>query len=362
MSHLPDRDQSNAFASLALAAMTKCSVAPTPAHYEIFFTHIAGLKPELSKVLAPFVNEGKPVTFQLLQELHDAHLAQALPSSLIEDITAKLGLHADAILHQISQAGEQTKSYGRALDVATGQIDKNLDQGTVQILVGQLAQATRAMQARTQHLEAELKAASGEVSSLRGRMETIRKESLTDQLTGLANRKCFDDRLNEALEAAAAEATPLSLLIGDIDFFKKFNDTWGHQTGDQVLKLVAHCFREQVKGRDTAARYGGEEFVVILPQTSLGNARTLADHIRTAVQSKKVMKRSTGETLGTITVSIGVAGFGPGDTAESLIQRADTCLYAAKHAGRNRVIVESEIDIATSGEHAAEARARKSAA
>lgn len=362
MSHLPDREQSSAFASLALTAMAKCEVAPTPAHYEIFFTHIAGLKPELSRVLTPYVNEGKPVPFQLLQELYDAHFAQSLPSNVFEEITAKLGSHADAILTQIAQAGEHTKSYGRALDVATGQIDKGLEQGTVQMLVGHLAQATRAMQARTQHLEAELKAASGEVQSLRGRMETIRKESLTDQLTGLANRKCFDDRLREAIEGATAEGTPLSLLIGDIDFFKKFNDTWGHQTGDQVLKLVAHCFKEQVKGRDTAARYGGEEFVVILPQTSLANAKTLAEQIRGAVQSKKVMKRSTGETLGTITVSIGAAQFAPGDTSETILHRADACLYAAKHAGRNRVIAENEVDVAASGEHAAQARARKTAA
>ena len=124
----------------------------------------------------------------------------------------------------------------------------------------------------------------------------------------------------------------------DIDHFKKFNDTFGHQTGDQVLRLVANCLSENVKGRDTAARYGGEEFAVILRGAPVDAAVTLADQIRMAVQSKKLVKKSTGDILGTITISIGAAEIGPGDAAASLIQRADACLYAAKNAGRNRVM------------------------
>jgi diguanylate cyclase len=128
----------------------------------------------------------------------------------------------------------------------------------------------------------------------------------------------------------------------DIDNFKKFNDTWGHQTGDQVLRLVAGCMSENVKGRDTVARFGGEEFAIILRRTSLENATKLADQIRSYVQSKKLVKKSTGDILGTITVSIGVARLAPGDTPASLIQRADACLYVAKNGGRNRVVGEDE--------------------
>ena len=127
----------------------------------------------------------------------------------------------------------------------------------------------------------------------------------------------------------------------DIDHFKLFNDTWGHQTGDQVLRLVGHCLSENVKGRDTAARYGGEEFVVILRQTGLDSAVSLANQIRANVESKKLVKRSTGDILGTITISIGVAQLHPGESPSSLIERADTCLYAAKNAGRNRVMSEA---------------------
>ncbi len=178
----------------------------------------------------------------------------------------------------------------------------------------------------------------------------MRKESLTDPLTGVANRKAFDTDLNSAIAEARTNGEKLSLFMCDIDKFKSFNDTWGHQTGDQVLRLVANCLSENVKGRDTAARFGGEEFAVIVRQAGVEAAVVLAEQIRGHVQGKKLVKKSTGDVLGSITISIGVAELAPGEAAASLIQRADACLYRAKHAGRNCVIGDndprfSELDI-----------------
>ena len=135
-------------------------------------------------------------------------------------------------------------------------------------------------------------------------------------------------------------------MLADVDYFKKFNDTFGHLTGDQVLRLVATSVKQNVKGRDIAARYGGEEFAIVLPDTVLRAAITVADQIRRAVMSKELMKRSTGEHLGRVTISIGVATLRPKDTPQSLIERADICLYAAKRNGRNRVISEADPEAA----------------
>jgi diguanylate cyclase len=134
-------------------------------------------------------------------------------------------------------------------------------------------------------------------------------------------------------------------MLTDIDHFKTFNDNFGHLTGDQVLRLVAMSVKHNVKGKDkdTAARYGG----VILPNTTLRAAVTVAEHIRRAVMAKELMKRSTDENLGRMTISIGVATLRKSDTGQSLIERADTCLYAAKRHGRNRVICETDPEVAT---------------
>jgi diguanylate cyclase len=210
------------------------------------------------------------------------------------------------------------------------------------MIVETLVQATNEMQQTNLSLEQKLNASKAEIQQLQQNLEMVRHESLTDPMTGLANRKYFDEALQRAIAEAGARSEPLSLLMIDIDHFKRFNDTYGHLTGDQVLRLVAASLKQNVKGQDIAARYGGEEFAVILPNTVLRSAVTVGDHIRRAAMSKELIKRSTGELLGRITLSVGAATLHHGDTAQSLIERADACLYAAKRNGRNRVICETD--------------------
>jgi diguanylate cyclase len=191
-------------------------------------------------------------------------------------------------------------------------------------------------------LEDRLVLSKTEISNLQHSLEAIRAESLTDPLTGLGNRKYFDRAVEDAVALAIKEGGPLSLLMFDIDHFKSFNDNYGHLTGDQVLRLVAMSLRQTIKGQDITARYGGEEFAVVLPNTAMRQALTVADHIRRAVMAKELKKKSTGEILGRVTISVGVSILRPGDDTDSLIERADACLYAAKRSGRNRVICEAD--------------------
>jgi diguanylate cyclase len=136
----------------------------------------------------------------------------------------------------------------------------------------------------------------------------------------------------------------LCLLLIDIDHFKKFNDTWGHQTGDEVLKLVAKTLVENIKGQDIVARFGGEEFVVLLPKTSLSASVTVANVIRTAFEKRRVVGKESKRMIGGITVSIGVARYELGEALAELIQRADAALYRAKNEGRNRVIADPTVE------------------
>jgi diguanylate cyclase len=201
------------------------------------------------------------------------------------------------------------------------------------------------MEISNKQLEERLNASKQEINELQENLEAVRTESLTDPLTQLANRKFFDITLEKAIAHAFQTNEALSLMLTDIDHFKTFNDSFGHLTGDQVLRLVAISVKHNVKGKDTAARYGGEEFAVILPNTILRAAVTVAEHIRRAVMAKELMKRSTGEHLGRMTISIGVATLRKGDSGQSLIERADTCLYAAKRHGRNRIICETDPEV-----------------
>ena len=335
----PDREQS--FAKTALALMGECNVVSTPDNFELFYAYASGENPAVTQVMTAIINAKKPFTPELLQDLRLRCLSGARAALAMESLGGNMGAVIDDVLGRLAEAGKDTATYKDTLSAATGELGSERSPADVRKLVENLISATRAMEQRTRSLEGELQASSAQVSELRGKLDDVRKESLTDPLTNIANRKGFDNAVAAALEAVA-DGEDVTLLLCDIDHFKKFNDTWGHQTGDQVLRLVASCLAENVKGRDTAARYGGEEFAVLLRGSPLDAAVRVADQIRQTVETKKLVKKSTGDVLGAITISIGVAQFGKGETAETVIRRADACLYGAKHNGRNLVIAQND--------------------
>jgi diguanylate cyclase len=337
----PSREQ--ALAKAAFALMGDWSVSPTPQNYELFYVYAGGRNPELSKIVEAMIRERAPFTPPILQGLCARFLTHERNAQTMEEMGVTISGMLDAMLGKLEKAGKDAGDYGRTLSAATGELGGDQSPAAISKMVGRLVGATKAMESRTKSLEVELQRSSEQVTDLKTQLDTVRKESRIDPLTAIANRKTFDTELQAALKEASETGIPVSLLMCDIDHFKRFNDTWGHQTGDQVLRLVANCLSENVKGRDTAARYGGEEFAVIVRQSDALGAASLANQIRASVENKKLVKKSTGDILGTITVSIGVAQFAPADSAELLVQRADRCLYRAKNTGRNRVVSEKEL-------------------
>ncbi|HTQ12787.1 MAG TPA: diguanylate cyclase [Rhizomicrobium sp.] len=333
-------ERAQALAKTALAVMAERKVAPTPENYQIFFAYASGENPAVARIVGDMVSQRRPFSPDVLEDLRQRFFPASREDRAAESFGAGIQQAMTTAMSTLEAAGRDTVAYGRTLSEARSELGEEHSPEDLQKLVENLRGATRAMEERTRELEGKLQESSHEIGELKSKLDNIRKESLTDPLTGIANRKAFDTELAQAIAQARAAGEPLSLMMCDIDKFKVFNDTWGHQTGDQVLRLVAHCLSENVKGRDTAARYGGEEFAVILRQTPKDAAVTLANQIRSTVESKKLVKKSTGDILGTITVSGGVAELSAADSAASLIQRADECLYAAKDAGRNCIVSE----------------------
>jgi two-component system, cell cycle response regulator len=170
--------------------------------------------------------------------------------------------------------------------------------------------------------------------SLSERSETLEHEALTDGLTGMHNRRYFDDAVAEYLDQFRRIEKPIGLMILDLDHFKKVNDTYGHDVGDEVLRQVARCLQEFTRYHDVVARLGGEEFAVVAPNMSRESLFKLADRIRSAVSALNI---STGNVHLRVTMSIGLAIWDHRETAEGLYKRADMQLYQAKRTGRNRV-------------------------
>ncbi|MDO8359196.1 MAG: GGDEF domain-containing protein [Devosia sp.] len=317
-------------------------IPPYPQFYELLYTYATGVNPTLNQRINQVFRDGT-ATAELAERLYNEFLKSQDANERISSVSERMANRIEAVHDAIDTAMATANAYSGTLQSASGDLGQEMDEPHLRLMAQRLLGETRRMQDANAQLEQKLEASRDDISALQRDLDEVRRESMLDPLTKIYNRKSFDEGMLKAFADASNGGQPLCLMLLDIDHFKRFNDTWGHQTGDQVLRLVAMTLKSNIKGKDMAARYGGEEFVAILPETDLEGAIIVADNIRKAVQAKELLKRSTNEKLGRITASFGVAAYRPGDTTSSLIERTDRCLYAAKHAGRNRVFSETEL-------------------
>jgi diguanylate cyclase len=252
-------------------------------------------------------------------------------------------LQAGAIAVRLQTlAGEMASSVGEhrsQLDQATQLLasgDDRSDEALTELVVDVIGNVVRA----NQTLQSKLETAEHRLEEQATEIEAHISRSLTDPLTGLPNRREFNDRLEERMAAWSRRREPFSLLLLDVDRFKKLNDEYGHLAGDQVLAAIGRSLRGAVRREDAVARYGGEEFAILLPNTSLVQAIHVAQKVREAVATTTI--QHNGERFA-VTLSGGLAMIGDMERSDSLIQRADAALYAAKDAGRNCTFVHDGV-------------------
>ena len=340
-----EHERTLAFAEIALGQIKALRQPAYPRNYEIWYTYATGYNPALNHEINEALARNGSLSAVDIDRIYGAHLSSTVLTDRIDKVGAKVVDEIDQVMAMIDATSGSATSYSESLADASRKLG-GADREGLRTIIESLVVTTKEVERINQALEARLKASKHEILQLQHSLEAARHESLTDPLTTLANRKSFDIAIEKAIANALKNGELLSLLMIDIDHFKTLNDMFGHVTGDQVLGLVARVFKQNVKGQNVAARYGGEEFAVLLPSTGLQQARTVGDNIRRAVMRKELMKRSTGQHLGRITISVGVATLRPDDAAQSFIARADAALYAAKRIGRNRVVCEADPEFA----------------
>jgi diguanylate cyclase len=329
-------------ASEAVAAMQAANVWPTPLNFELWLHVAADADGPLSREIGALTRAGEPITEAKSEEL----AARFLPRGRLDEEVRDVGQHLDAQLTQVARAitsAQKTNAdYGRTLAGASRGMTPEAPVAEVKRMIETLATATRRVQRDNDTLEKRLSTSTDEVNRLREHLESARRDAMTDALSNLPNRKAFDQGLARACAEADATGAPLTLAVLDIDHFKRFNDTWGHQTGDQVIRFVASIIRKAGDPPRLPARYGGEEFALVLPGERAQAAMEVLDAIRVEIGSRALKRRSTDEDLGAVTVSAGLAERRPGESLAALVERADAALYESKRTGRNRVTSAEE--------------------
>jgi len=336
-------DQALAYARNAMELMVRNGVSTTPNNFLVWYTHVSGREPDLTRMISILVDNKQEFSEAVCSDLYVKFFTTEIEDLTLQETTARIEGELQRILSYVGDAGLGAADYGKTLETAEGDILGAKDVDGLKYAVTKLLADTRKMEEINEALESQLATSTDEIGQLRDDLEDMRREALTDALTGIANRKLFDMELRRQARDAMEAGEGLSLLMLDIDHFKKFNDTYGHQTGDEVLKLMAVTMSKAVKGIDITARYGGEEFAVILPATDLDGAIHVAENIRERISNKKLVNRATNQDLGRITVSIGASSFNFGEPLGDFIKRADQALYKAKGNGRNCVVSQETL-------------------
>ncbi|KGM06156.1 GGDEF domain protein [Methylophaga thiooxydans] len=322
---------------LALPLMKKHGVPMTPDNYAVWYEHVSGANAELSEKLQAMLTDNPILTESQCTGVYEQFFNVERELVQVVEMRQELArLLKEVISFVYSTVAHTDRSNNHLAELLT-RINRDMSPQEVHEVVEQILDETRQAMTNGEELSERLNTAVAEVQTLKKELDQSKREAKTDTLTGLANRKAFDELVTKVTQDADNSGLDVCILFCDLDIFKEVNDKHGHLVGDQVLKVVSNTLKDSVKGRDLVARYGGEEFSIILLNTSLQNAKILADNIRKEIASKRIQRKDTRESLGQITMSFGVARYVPTEGVESFMQRADRALYMSKRKGRNCV-------------------------
>ncbi|WP_416899860.1 MAG: GGDEF domain-containing protein [Minwuia sp.] len=337
---LDNKNDARRYADTAIQLIESYDINSTPDFFRLFYDYASERDPVVCSTLREVSDETPEVFRRTAEDLLFSHYGEDRQFRMLTETGEAMQDEIMQVCQQVANAGDDVGQFGSALDGLENGLGSIEGGVAIKTLVAQMLVATRQMRVKSEQLEQDLKQSANEISNLQDKLAESRKEALTDVLTGLTNRAGFDRSLQRHCENAAASGDSLTLVMCDIDHFKRFNDTYGHQLGDQVLRLVGGVLHDGLKGRDVPCRYGGEEFALILPETDLEGGRRVAENVRQAISSKRIVRKSTGEEIARVTMSFGVSQYRTGELPASLVGRADAALYQAKTDGRNRVNLE----------------------
>ncbi len=331
-------DKAAEYLRMVLPLLSKCKMPANPINYSVCYEYVSGKNAPLQEVLDDQINDEQPLTPEITQQLYKQFVLNGA-----SDKFDAIGKGLNDLVHQTLSNIEITEN--TANNSAANFTDQSVklsgadNIADVKDIVQGIIAETKQLVDASGGLKSRLNETNKEVEILRQELEQMKETAKTDALTGLLNRRAFDMEMDSLIENAQASVDTTFLLLLDIDHFKRINDNYGHLVGDKVLRYTSKLLQQFVKDGGMAARYGGEEMAILLHQVDQVQATKTANEIREALAKSRLQRKDSGESIGQVTISIGVSALRVGDTVESLIERADKALYQAKESGRNQVIV-----------------------
>jgi diguanylate cyclase len=321
---------------MALALIGKHGLPTNPLNYCIWYEYVSDKNRALIAAMDGHLKSKAAFSDEVSKQLYEEHIAGER-----ENVTSVVREELKKLFAEVADAIKDTKQHFTSSEDKLGMIDKSLIPGLseadVDAIVRKIKKEIKLLEKSSTSFNEQLKQATVEIDQLKSKMAHYRQEAIRDPLTRIANRRGFEKKLNHAIRQTNDERLSLCLIMLDIDHFKKVNDTHGHLVGDNVLRMVANTIKDSIKGKDLVARIGGEEFAILLPDTPFDGALKLAETLRRTFERLDLKKKNTGESLGKITLSLGVTAYNTGENDRTFVNRADEALYQSKNSGRNKV-------------------------
>ena len=319
---------------LTINYINKFSHKPVPEIYTVWYNYVTGENLALREEIDALINSGKTISFDAISNIYKRYFVsynEENVNKIIYDVN-------NLIVELLGHVSENSKFYDEGankLRYIGEKLKKSNDKDGIKEILSTLVNDIKKIRDKEKSFTSTLKQSEQEFTNLHNELEKLKQEARIDILTGILNRRGFDAEMENILDSG--EIDSIAVIFADIDNFKKFNDTYGHLVGDEVLKYTAKIFKNNLKGKDILARFGGEEFIVVILNTDFKNVISIAENLRKMVSEKSLIIKRTKQKLPRITISLGVAQRKENESVDKLIERADKLMYHSKQNGKNRV-------------------------
>jgi len=318
---------------LALPLISKHKSPVNPVNYAVWYEYVSGENLALSNAIDALLIDNKIISTETSQSLYDKHVLMDMPNRL-EYTNNGLRLVVDNTLNNINNVESTTNQCLSGFTDSQMALEDCTDLNDLKSLIGNILTNTEKMSETSNDLKQSLEQSSQEIAQLKQELEAVKDAAQIDALTGLLNRGAFNHELNNTCQNTS---TDTALILFDLDNFKNINDSYGHLLGDKVIQFFAELLKKYSGEHCLSARYGGEEMALLLLNISQQESIEIADTIRINFANSRLKKRGQDESIGQVTVSIGISMKNKNDTPSDIFDRADKALYQSKKKGRNQI-------------------------